>query len=386
MNDIYSQRSNFKIALTVLGMFILIVTIIYSNFLANNLKESEAKNSIIYKDAWEYMTTNTDFNADISSQQQVIKMFALPIIIKNDMGQLTGNNFGEDKNNDIEFLRKKVNEYIQEGKVPIKSVIGGNVDELYVFSSPLLSYIRYFPIVQLLLVASFILLGYYFINESSKSEQNRVWVGMAKETAHQLGTPISAILAWLEHLKSETNLDNDQAMVVDELQNDVNRLSLVADRFSKIGSTPEMTPHDIGRQLTAMVQYMGRRAARKVKFNISIPDVPVISPINAHLFDWVIENLIRNSLDSMGESGLISVVLKEEPQNILILVSDTGKGIPTAKFKTIFQPGYSTKKRGWGLGLSLSKRIIESYHGGRIYVKESRPDEITTFAIHLKKT
>ncbi|TNE58112.1 MAG: HAMP domain-containing histidine kinase, partial [Bacteroidetes bacterium] len=227
---------------------------------------------------------------------------------------------------------------------------------------------------------------YLGFSASRRAEENQVWLGMAKETAHQLGTPITAILGWVEALKA-ANEDNPMNQeMLDELRNDVTRLELVADRFSKIGSQPDLTPVNAYDQLEKCRVYMQRRAPRKVTFDF--PDPTAQEPrnigINPPLFNWVIENLLRNAIDAMeGGIGVITAVVYDEPGQVCFDISDTGKGIPSGKFATIFKPGYSTKTRGWGLGLSLSKRIIEQYHRGKIFVKRSEQGKGTTFTIKL---
>jgi signal transduction histidine kinase len=226
-------------------------------------------------------------------------------------------------------------------------------------------------------------LGYFLFNSSRKAEQNRVWAGMAKETAHQLGTPISAIIGWIEYLRDRFSDNEEQMEVLRELNKDVERLELVADRFSKIGSEPVLQEADIYEELLEVRDYLQRRASRKVKFEFQAPDSPIYAKINKHLFAWVIENLIRNSLDAMDGRGTIRCRMYRQHNDVCIDLSDTGHGIPANKFKSVFKPGYSTKKRGWGLGLSLAKRIIEEYHKGKIFVKSSRPQEETIFSITL---
>ncbi|MBK8670411.1 MAG: HAMP domain-containing histidine kinase [Saprospiraceae bacterium] len=229
----------------------------------------------------------------------------------------------------------------------------------------------------------YIALGYFLFSSSRKAEQNRVWAGMAKETAHQLGTPISAILGWIEYLKDSFTEQPDKLDVIYELNKDVERLELVADRFSKIGSEPVLQNANIYDELIEVKDYLQRRAPRKINFDFTKPEQDIHVKINKHLFAWVIENLVRNSLDAMDGKGTISCKVSSQNNYVSIDISDTGSGIPSAKFKSVFQPGYSTKKRGWGLGLSLAKRIIEEYHKGKIYVKSSKPYEETTFTINL---
>ena len=381
--DIYSQRSSWKFILAVFGVVVLLVTLVYSNFLANELKESEERDINIYYLAFKDVIENSDSDRDISFQDSVMHSFDLPVIIEDEFGILTANDvWSKNKVEDEEFLRLKKEEYLASGKKPIQG--HGYVKFLYCFNSPLLTYIKYYPLVQLLLVSMFIMLGYFLFNTSRKAEQNRVWAGMAKETAHQLGTPISAIIAWIEYLKLIDDGNEERLEIVNELRNDVTRLELVADRFSKIGSAPDLKVINIFDELNKCKAYMERRSPRNVSY-----DFPSIGPwsvsINEHLFDWVVENLMRNSLDAMDGSGVISASIYESGPYINIDLSDSGKGIPSSKFGAVFKPGYSTKQRGWGLGLSLAKRIIEDYHKGKIYVKNSKVGEGTTFTIKLPK-
>jgi signal transduction histidine kinase len=234
------------------------------------------------------------------------------------------------------------------------------------------------------LVGSFIALGYFMFNSTKRAEQNRVWAGMAKETAHQLGTPISALMGWVSHLKDSYPEDNNIQDIGNEFERDIEKLNLIADRFSKIGSAPELINSHLEVELGKVVEYMKKRASKKIDFEIvASENQQFISAINPHLFEWVLENLMRNSLDAMEEKGKITINLYKEDNFNCIDVTDTGKGIPSNKFKTVFNPGYSTKLRGWGLGLSLAKRIIEEYHNGKIFVKQSKLDEGTTFTIKL---
>ena len=273
-------------------------------------------------------------------------------------------------------------EFLSEGKEP---KIGRDYfSKIYYFNTPLLKKIQLFPIAQISLVGLFIALGYFLFSSARTSEQNRIWAGMAKETAHQLGTPISAIIGWIENLKLISEDSPDKMEIVSELSNDVKRLELIADRFSKIGSTPELEIINLYEELDECKNYMMRRSPKRVKFHF--PDERSTAKyvlINKHLFDWVIENLIRNALDAMDREGKISATVYNENNYVCIDLSDTGKGMPASLKKKVFEPGFSTKQRGWGLGLSLSKRIIKDYHKGKIYVKSSKLNEGTTFTIKL---
>lgn len=371
----------------IMGAAILLLTILYSNFLADSLKRNEEKSILLFKQALEEIIKQEVDSAnskDITFLSTIIENFPLPVVTEDESGQLEGQNFSESELNDPNFLIKKKEEFLASGEVPIKS--SGYATYIYCFNSPLLTYIKLFPLVQGLMVGIYIALGYFLFNSSRRSEQNRVWAGMAKETAHQLGTPISAILGWIEYLKDSFGDKPDELDVLQELKKDVDRLELVADRFSKIGSDPVLQKANIFEELLEVKDYLQRRSPKKIVFNFNPPKDPIYAMINKHLFAWVIENLIRNSLDAMDGKGNISCGVFMMNEKVCIELSDTGHGIPASKFKSVFKPGYSTKKRGWGLGLSLAKRIIEEYHKGKIYVKHSKPNEDTTFTIILSSS
>lgn len=368
----------------VLGGLILMFAILYSNFLAENQRLKEEQHAFLFRQALEEFIkqdVGPDFSQDITFLQTIIDSFPLPVIFEDETGMLYGQNFDQKYIDNPEFLRKKKQEFIKSGEIPMKAT--GYAQYIYWFNSPLLKYIKLFPYVQALLVGLYIALGYMMFNSARRSEQNRVWAGMAKETAHQLGTPISAIIAWIEILKETNTTNSDNLEILGELRKDVDRLELVADRFSKIGSEPVLEKIDIFKELEEVRDYFTRRVPKNVTLNFIPPEQTIEAEINRHLFDWVIENLIRNSLDAMDKSGTISCKLYKKENKVYIELSDTGQGIPQSKFKSVFEPGYTTKKRGWGLGLSLVKRIIEEYHKGKIFVKSSKPYEETTFCVIL---
>ena len=381
--DIYTKRSNWRILLTIVAVIMLVVTIVYSNYLANQLEEAELKNVQLYQKALIELADPEDLNKSVALQQEIIDLFPLPNITQDGNGGLTGFNWGEKNDSNLVFLQNKINNFKKAGG-QLLELPPEYPDNIYVFPSPNLTYIRYFPIVQVGLISLFVLFAYFLFNASQRSEQNRVWAGMAKETAHQLGTPISAILGWIEHLRLSSENNTDQLEIVEELTKDVNRLELVADRFSKIGSAPDLVKINIYEEMNRCKEYMMKRSPKRVQFDFpELTIEPKYVSINQHLFDWVVENLLRNALDSLDGEGKISANITQEDSVIVIDISDTGKGIPSSKFNAIFKPGYSTKKRGWGLGLSLAKRIIENYHKGKIFVKTSKLNEGTTFSIRL---
>jgi signal transduction histidine kinase len=256
------------------------------------------------------------------------------------------------------------------------------INRYYYGDSKLLNEVRYYPIVQLCIVVLFIIIIFFSLRSSYRSVQNQVWTGMAKETAHQLGTPVSSLEGWVEMLKEAKGNEK----IVQELEKDVDRLRLVSDRFGKIGSTPQLEEIDLVKQISNMVDYMRKRAAGKIIFSININGPQQIpAKVSAPLFDWVIENLLKNALDSMEGKGRIAVDINDEKNAVSIDISDTGKGISKQNIARVFKPGFTTKKRGWGLGLSLSRRIIQQYHKGEIFVKQSEIGKGTTFRIVLKK-
>lgn len=384
--DIYSRKSKWKLYLAIAGVIIVIITMVYTNYLADKLAEEERRKV----DNWvmALQTANEmdeeEVLCDYTLHFAILKSnTSIPAIIVNDRGGIDDAiNFGVDKNKDEAYLKGEVAKMQARGFEPIQ----GFAYSIYYKESKILRQVRFFPFVQLSLIGAFILFGYYGFNSARRAEQNRVWVGMAKETAHQLGTPITAIVAWIENLKIMREDDDEVQMIMNELRNDVSRLELIADRFSKIGSEPKLKSINVYEELDKCRAYMEKRAPRKVTFHFPPPfHQPKMININPPLFDWVVENLMRNALDAMEGKGKISAEVYEEGNYICIDITDTGKGIPQNKFKTVFQPGYTTKKRGWGLGLSLAKRIIDQYHSGKIFVKESVEGQSTTFTLKLPK-
>lgn len=384
--NIHSNKSTWKLILILMGVGILLVTMLYSNYLAKELEKKELWQSKVHSMAVEENINNPDLGRDLKLISEILdEKHGVPVILEAEDGALSGSFWPDSlQDGDEVFLEKKVTEFLKEGKTPIEGV--GYANKVYYFNTPLLDHIKLFPLAQIGLLGLFIGLGYFLFSSARNAEQNRVWAGMAKETAHQLGTPISAIMGWIEHLRMTADDNPDQLEVVEELQKDVDRLNLVADRFSKIGSEPELEPVNIVEELEECKDYMKRRSPRRIVFDF--PEDATGAPtvmINRHLFDWVVENLMRNALDAMDREGKITTKVYHENNYVCIDLSDTGKGIPSNKFKRVFEPGFSTKQRGWGLGLSLSKRIIQDYHKGKIYVKDSKLGQGTTFTIKLPK-
>lgn len=376
------------------GIVVLLLSSAYTYFVTTQLAEREKNTMVLLARVIEDMAENQDLNADFNlSLEFLTQNKTIPLMLVNDQGEIIDQyNFQPaDQALDMDYLQAQLASIKAKGPEPlaVKTLSAVNNEQttyIYFKYSKLLRLLSLFPIFQLLLIATFVGIGLFGLNQARKAEQNRVWAGLAKETAHQLGTPISAIMAWISLLDTTLEKTDANQEILTELDKDVNRLNLIAERFSKVGSKPELEPVAIKRLVIDALDYMKRRAPRQVRFIYDEQEQPdLISQVNPPLFEWVVENLLRNALDAMDGKGNIVVDLYETNQYICLDISDTGKGIPSNKFKEVFDPGYSTKKRGWGLGLSLAKRIIEMYHKGRIFVKESKLNVGTTFTIQLPK-
>jgi signal transduction histidine kinase len=394
--DVHLPRSRWKIYLALAGIVILLISLVYTGYLAKRLRDGERNKAILLFNAYKAIQ-ESDLDADITLPSNIIESnLDIPIMVVSESGEvLYARNFGDEEDTNKVFLKTKLIQLKKKGPEPTVITDNSTRQYLYYQNSKLHELLAYFPYIQLLLLGAFIAVGYVSVNNARRAEQNRVWVGMAKETAHQLGTPISAIIGWIEHLRDNypegseevEALRQTQLEVLQEMQNDVDRLDLIADRFSKIGSAPALTDINVYDQMREITTYIKRRAPRKIVFEEPpLDSAPVYVGINAPLFNWVIENIMRNALDAIEEGvGTISWKLFNLEHYVEIDISDTGKGIPASDLKAVFEPGFTTKARGWGLGLSLAKRIIENYHKGKIFVKHSRLGEGTTFSIQLPK-
>ena len=291
-------------------------------------------------------------------------------------------NIDTNKTKDTAYIAQQIFEMEAQNK-PIQIDIGnGDINYIYYADSPLLKQLKIYPFIQFGIIALFLIIAYYLFSTARNVEQNQVWVGMAKETAHQLGTPLSSLLAWLEVLK----MKNVDAKTIEEMGNDVQRLETITERFSKIGSVPSLQQEDINKVIQHSLDYFRARISQKVQFTYQTSDADeVIASVNIPLFEWVLENIIKNAVDAMEGDGKIDIQVIDQTQYVYIDITDNGKGMPKSKKKTIFEPGFTTKKRGWGLGLSLTKRIVENYHAGKIFVKATEIDKGTTFRIVLNK-
>jgi signal transduction histidine kinase len=375
-------RLNWRWLFALLGIAIVCGTIFYSQYLAQKIRREEQQKI----EQW-LAASKAILNPDLTLPNLIRnEQHSIPIIETNESDSITSY-FNLDSLkiiNDPGYLSNQLKVFrSQNPPLEIKwSDSPYTANRYYYGHTALLDQVRYFPLIQLLLVAILVFFILYSISSQNKATQNQVWAGMAKETAHQLGTPLSSLQGWIEMIK-EQGLPAD---TVSELQKDVDRLKLVSDRFSKIGSIPVLEKADLVFQIRQMMDYMRRRTTSKVQFNFETNGHDQIeAQISPPLFDWVIENLLKNALDAMEGRGQIDVEIKDEEQQVVIDVHDSGKGISASNIRRVFDPGFTTKKRGWGLGLTLSKRIIESYHKGELFVKQSDIGKGTTFRIILPK-
>lgn len=340
------------------------------------------KNYLYYKDSKLFSELKTVMEDLISSfiSEIVVNSATVPVIYADDSlgNAIAFGNLDSNQYHGTEDLRLIMAEMALQNP-PITVELGENrTHYIYYFDSFLLTQLKYFPLVQFGIIGLFLLVAYMMFSTARKAEQNQVWVGMAKETAHQLGTPLSSLMAWLEIMRDQ-NMD---PVMVTEIQKDINRLNTITERFSKIGSTPALKHENIRSVLESSLAYLRTRVSTKVSLSIKGPETDVL--LNVPLFEWVIENLVKNAIDAMGGKGSIEVVIQDMSQFVYLDITDTGKGIPKSLQRTVFQPGYTTRARGWGLGLSLARRIIENYHNGKIFVKKSDPSG-TTFRLVLPK-
>ena len=383
--NIYRKKSRWKVFLLLTGLLILAISTYYTNFLAKKLSEEEKNKVELWAIAMEEMA-NADTSCNLTLHSRIAQSnFYIPALIVDENDQINFvENFSCDDPNDPR-LKAELAEMKASGVEPLELRTPYFTQYVYYKESRLLQMLSYFPLIQVFLVSAFILIGYWLFSSARKAEQNLVWVGMAKETAHQLGTPITAIMSWLETIKE---IPEDPELVrttAQEMEKDVDKLKKIADRFSKIGSQPVLEDHDVNETVGSVLSYFQKRVPERVQLTFNTPNYDLTARYNEHLLNWVLENLVRNALDAMDGEGQIEFVTYENENQVCIELSDTGKGMLPNIHKRVFQPGFTTKKRGWGLGLSLAKRIMEQYHKGKISVKSSKPGKGTTFLLELPK-
>ena len=358
----------------------LAVTLWETNRFLQEFKQEERAKMEILASAYQKLLDVKDDNPALLNLSSAIleKNHTIPVIIvdKNDE-VVFHRNLAKDE---PEFIQKKLQKFKKTDKHFKLDLGDEDYQILYYGDSSLLSKLTYYPVILVAIFLLFAAIVYLYYHTGKISDENRLWSGLAKETAHQIGTPLSSLMGWVELLKAEDNPD----IPVEEIEKDVQRLNVISQRFSKIGSTPKLEQQDVVEITKRTVHYLKSRTSKLVKFSVKAPE-KLQALLNEQLYSWVIENMVKNAIDAMEGKGEISIEISDDEQHVLIDISDTGKGIPVSKFQQVFHPGYTTKKRGWGLGLSLSKRIIEQYHKGKIFVKKSGLNKGTTFRIILQK-
>lgn len=381
MRTTYDNFDKIKYLLALFAVAIVSVSVYYSSQLADDMSQEEQKRIRLWAEATQQIVSND--NASLEFALKVIEEnTTIPAIIADAEGNIfTYRNVYPPLSDPDAFLKSEIRK-LREKHQPITIRLDENTTQyLYYDDSTLLKRLAYFPYVQWLIIMTFCIVLFFVFTSAKKAEQDRVWVGLSKETAHQLGTPISSLLAWVEILKC----NDEESELITEIEKDVNRLKTIAERFSKIGSLPEKEEVNLQEILESTVSYMQKRASSRIAIRCDYDtDAPTQMRLCKPLFEWVVENLCKNAIDAMDGEGRIEIRAFRKDENLCIDVQDTGKGIAKSKFKTVFKPGYTTKKRGWGLGLSLVKRIIEEYHEGKIFVKRSEINKGTTFRILLK--
>ena len=379
------QIRRVKILLVVAAILIAVASLLVSHYLVRDLSIEERNKMGVWAEAMRSLN-NADETTDLNLVLTVIdENNTIPVVVTDEVGNVqTFRNVNIKSADTLTFLSslaekmKTANRYI---RIELDDSTKTDYIDVCYDESVMIKRLNIYPYVSLGVVMIFVVVAIFALLTSKRAEQNKVWVGLSKETAHQLGTPISSLMAWTEILKE--NYPDDE--LIPEMDKDVKRLQLIAERFSKIGSLPEPVPSSLNTVMQHVVEYMDRRTSQQVKMVCNLPEQDIIVKINASLFEWVIENLCKNAVDAMGGSGTITIDMTESEDRVFIEVADTGKGIRKKDIDNVFKPGFTTKKRGWGLGLSLAKRIVEEYHRGRIYVKQSEVGKGTTFRIELRK-
>ena len=381
--NIYSNKKKWKFLLFIVAVIIGLISIYYTTTLVNKLSHEERKKVELWAEGMKQLADVTDLNQNVGFIFKVIENNeTVPVIVTDSTGDiLFFRNLDSLRVTDKKYMQKELAIMKKENKPIIIKVTDDITQYVYYENSLLLKKLFYYPFIQIGVIFLFILVSYLAFSASRKAEQNQVWVGLSKETAHQLGTPTSSLLAWVELLKTKP----ESQEIAAEVEKDVKRLELITERFSKIGSMPVLDLSNIVDTVNYALDYIERRISKKIIVKKEFSQTEIYAQINAPLFEWVLENLCKNAVDAMESEGTLTINVVDNNQFVYVDVKDTGKGIPKTKFKTVFSPGFTTKKRGWGLGLSLTKRIIEEYHNGKIFVKRSELNKGSTFRIVLGK-
>lgn len=377
----FSEKRNLTRWIIIMASFVIVVLILWNTYSFFQVFKDEERVKMEHWALAQKKISTEDLNTDLELPLAIIQNPRIPIILTINDSIIKTINIEESIAKD----RKTLNEFLKKLKVQndpiIMKISNGKSQYLYYGDSSLLNKLKYYPIALLLIIFLFGAVVYNFYRSTKMATQNKLWAGMAKETAHQIGTPLSSLIGWLEIMKA----DNVDETTIKEIEKDINRLQTITDRFSKIGSEPDLAPMNLVKETEESFEYLKSRFSKQVEFSFKAPKKPIMVSLNPALHSWTVENLVKNAIDAMKGKGKISVVIKNENNLVKILVTDTGNGIPKNQFKRIFEPGFTTKKRGWGLGLSLTKRIVEEYHKGKIKVLHSEIGKGTTIQVSFKK-
>ncbi|WP_242084059.1 sensor histidine kinase [Aestuariivivens sediminis] len=381
---IFTKYKNSLRWIMIIASFVIVSLILWNTYVFfQNFKAEERSKMEIWAKAQKELSKSTNLNEDIGELSIEILQSnkTTPMIIVNQDGSFDSNNISQEKSTDTLYINKLISRFQNEYQ-PIEVIYNNEVlSTIYYGNSPLLNKLKYYPLALLLIIILFSAVVYFFYRSNKNASQNKLWSGMAKETAHQIGTPLSSLIGWAELLKTE----QVNPSYITEIEKDVDRLKTITERFSKIGSVPALEIADIIEETTNSFDYLKVRSSNLVEFDMNIPDHEIPVFLNKQLYSWAIENLVKNAIDAMKGRGKLTIEISQIENNIRIKVRDTGKGILKKDYNKIFEPGYTTKKRGWGLGLSLTKRIIEDFHNGKIKVLHSEIGKGTTIQISLKQ-
>jgi hypothetical protein len=391
---LYQHKNTVKFIVLFITALIVVVSVYYNNFIVDILKAREKQSVELFAKAVEFLAQQPDGSNFTFINENILKTnVTIPVVLTNQYGEPSSYlNLEIDETQSKEAILLQLREVVAEMQAenePIPVVYRNSLGEIesfdYVYyrNSALLRQLSYYPYIQLATILFFGGLAYLAFSYSRTAEQNRVWVGLAKETAHQLGTPLSSLMAWLEYLRADERTAGHEAL--SEMGKDVEKLLMITERFSNIGSVPVLESNDVYDVIQQSINYLQKRISTKVKITITTLGNDINAQLNRHLFNWVVENIVKNAVDAMSGIGKIDIRIMRASGNFVVIdISDNGKGMSKSNAKRVFQAGFTTKKRGWGLGLTLAKRIIENYHGGRIFVKQTEPDQGTTFRIMLR--
>jgi two-component system, sporulation sensor kinase D len=378
----FSDRRTTTRWIIIITSFMIVLLILWNTYTFFQIFKNEERVKMQNWALAQKTFNNADIDTDIELPLQIIQTASIPIIVTEKDSIINTLNIEDDILKDKVKLNDFLKKLKNQNEPIIMQISEGKTHNLYYGDSSLLNKLKYYPVALLLIIFLFGTVVYNFYRSTKMATQNKLWAGMAKETAHQIGTPLSSLIGWLEIMKA----DNVDETTVSEIEKDINRLQTITDRFSKIGSEPILEPKDIIEETKASFDYLQSRFSKQVVFNFSAPKNPIMVSLNSALHSWTIENLMKNAIDAMKGRGDLSIAIENDGQNIKINITDSGKGIPKKEFRRVFEPGFTTKKRGWGLGLSLTKRIVEEYHNGKIKVLHSEIGKGTTMQILFKKT